>query len=335
MKMFLSILQTLLFILLFNFCQFSYSANNCSIYGKVTAEDTGAALENVIVEISYDVDRNGSSNEVKIKKVISDKDGNYILEGLEQREYIITFIPKHPYCENFEIIPSKYLNKNKFELNEKLWLGGSVSGKVYLKNNEQLSSLSNAKIFLSGPHSSYSTNSGPDGSYFIGSVDPMCSQPSCTASITAYSEISGIAKEIICCFKIEAGKDEKIDIFFDTDIKTGINGYVKSCSDSRPILDSPRSIGFDYMGKDGRSFPSQWATMLSDLSGYFSMQNLPSGFYKVRILSTNASDDKNECNQPSEAKVFVPEGVMIVVELFTNFPSNVYNKNEKNSKEKK
>jgi hypothetical protein len=335
MKMFLSILQKMLFILLFNFCQFSYSANNCSIYGKVTAEDTGAALENVIVEISYYVDRNFTGNEVKVKKVISGKDGNYLLEGLEQREYVITFIPKHPYCENFEIIPSEFFNKIKFELNEKLWLGGSVSGKIYLKNNGRLSPLSNAKIFLSGPSMSYSTNSGSDGGYFIGSVDPMCSQPSCTASITAYGEISGIAKEIICCFKIEAGKDEKIDIIFDTDIKTGINGYVKSCLDGMPIKGRPLYIKFYYKGLDKSGYPDEYAQMLYDLNGYFSMLNLPSGFYKVSIPSAPDMDVKNECNQPSEVEVFVPEGVMKSVELFINFSSNVYNKKEINDKEKK
>jgi len=69
---------------------------------------------------------------------------------------------------------------------------------------------------------------------------------------------------------------------FDFDDVTGIEGYVKSAIDRKPLINA--MVGFSYIkqSKGGGGFIS--GKVYTDKSGYFYMKNLKHGRYSIYIV---------------------------------------------------
>jgi hypothetical protein len=157
-----------------------------------------------------------------------------------------------------------------------LEIGGSVRGFVYKAPGVPFNN-----VFIkidSYPNSIGFGRTKEDGSFFIGNL--------CAAEdyyLEFVHKINGHSYKFIDNIQIEKGKITKInDIIFDFDDITGIEGYVTSSIDRKPLANA--MVGFTYIkqSKDGGVFIS--GKVYTDKNGYFYMKNLKPGKYSMYTL---------------------------------------------------
>jgi hypothetical protein len=246
-----------------------------SISGKIIEKESKKPIPNIKLQLT--LFRPGKHDkEIETK---TDGKGRYRFEKLEPAKGRIKIIALHPYC--FGRQPYIYFNGNEiFSLkknqnivcNRILEIGGSVRGFVYKAPGIPFN---NVIIEINRYYGSIGFGkTNEDGGFFIGKL---------SASKGYYIEfrhkISGHSYKFIDGIKIEKGKSTKIeDIVFNFDDVTGVEGYVKSSIDGKPLANA--RLWFDYIKKIGyMSF--RCGEVYTDNSGYFYMRNLKPGKYSI------------------------------------------------------
>jgi hypothetical protein len=247
--------------LLFVFKSSLFSTVYGSISGRVTDEN-GKPLEKVKVKVE---------GEYYTKSTTTDKDGKYSFRMLEPGEYEIFFYPSHPYFDpeggkvySVKVQPGKTVIFNKL-----MSLGGSISGKVIKKDGTPFSGVS---VEILGPGGGYEeVSTGEDGKFFVGGL-----RPSDNYLLIANCNIPGYAYKVVQNVKVERGKETKdITIVFDLDDITGIEGYVTSSIDGKPLAEIEISVYLfeEYLEEVGK--------VVSGKDGYYYIRNLDPGNYNL------------------------------------------------------
>jgi hypothetical protein len=251
--------------LLFVFKSSLFSTVYGSISGRVTDED-GKPLENVGVGI----------HGYQVGTTVTDKDGRYSFQMLKPGIYTIFFYPLHPYCYA-DPLQSVYVPPGKIVVfNKVIKLGGAISGKVIKKDGTPFSGVSVHAFARYGGSEEVTT--GTDGKFFIGR---LC--PSDNYLLTANCNIPGYAYKVVQNVKVERGKETKdITIVFDLDDITGIEGYVTSSIDGKPLEGVEIKFGFGERFSEGRGIDAGEA--ISDKNGYYYIKNLEPGYYHFLAL---------------------------------------------------
>lgn len=242
---------------------FLYSTIYGSISGQVVSEDTGKCIPGVGVSI----------HGYHVKTTKTDKDGRFSFQELTPGKYTILFVSVHPYCgdpliEGIDVESGKNTIYNKV-----LKVGGSISGVIYKGDGVTpfpgVSILAKERFSVLGL-----TTSGEEGRYFIGR---LC--PSNNYHITADCKIPGYAYKVLQGVTVEKGNETKeMDIIFDLDDITGIEGYVTSSIDGKPL--SEVDIAISTFGEEGIDM----GEVVTDEKGYYSIRNLDSGIYDLLAL---------------------------------------------------
>jgi hypothetical protein len=265
-----------------------------SISGRVTDQDSGIGITDVIVEISGYTIISGSKH-IEIK---TDQKGRYSHNMLEPGEYSIRFNPNHPYCFEYEWQKIYVEIGKNTVINKKLELGGAISGKVFCKSKEIkpfkgvrviISSGSYRKVWTTEEgdievksYRSKSTgerdDTKADGSYFVGRLCPFGNY-----FIRADCHISGQADRILTGITVKKGEVTKVeDIVFDLNDITGIEGFVVSSFDGKTIEDA--IITFDNVDKIPITGGSvKLGETRTNSHGYFHMKNLKPGEYLIIV----------------------------------------------------
>jgi hypothetical protein len=305
------------------------NTENCgSISGKIIEKESKKPIANIKLQLT--IFRPGEHTRRKETK--TDGKGRYRFENLEPAKYRIEIIPLHPYCyrrrsqiNNNEVI---ILEKNKnIVCNGVLEIGGSVTGFVYKAPGVPFNNVS-IKIFsYYGSIGSGSTKE--DGSFFIGKL--------CTSEdyiINFEHRVSGHSYKFISGIKIDKAKSTQIgDIVFNFNDRTGVEGYVSSSIDGKPLVNA--RLGFFYIKKINHEMFSS-GEVYTDKSGYFYMKNLKPGKYSI---STWWPVEPSKWN-PSTGKLFfsfghvekrnrkrfyidVEQGQISKIDINIDIPSNI------------
>jgi len=264
-----------------------------SISGRVTYQDSGIGIPDVIVEISGSIIISGPQN-LEIK---TDRKGRFSCKMLEPGEYTIRFSPKHPFCfENEWKRISVEIGKNTV-INKKLELGGAISGKIFCKDKE-IKPFKGVKVFISSRSirkvritkddievKSYHSKSGgesdetkTDGSYFVGRLCPFGNY-----YISADCHIPGQADRVLTGITVKKGEITEVeDIVFDLNDITGIEGFVFSSLDGETI-DGAKIIFGIIDKKPITGGIVDMGETRTDSHGYFHMKNLKPGEYWLTV----------------------------------------------------
>ena len=151
-------------------------------------------------------------------------------------------------------------------------IGGSVRGFVYKTPGVPFN---NVHIKIESHYGSFGLGrTKEDGSFFIGS---LCESKDYDIEFT--HEMSSHSYKFLTGIQIEKGKSTKIeDIVFNFDDVTGVEGYVKSSIDGKPLANA--RLSFYYIKKIGyMSF--RCGLLFTDKNGYFYMKNLIPGKYSI------------------------------------------------------
>jgi hypothetical protein len=299
-----------------------------SISGKIIEKESKKPIANIKLQLTIFI----PGEHTKDKETKTDRKGRYRFENLEPGKYRIEIIPLHPFCyrrrsqiNNNEVIILKR-NEN-LVCDGVLEIGGSVKGFVYKAPGVPFKN-----VFIK--IDSYSNSIGfgrtkEDGSFFIGNL--------CAAEdyyLEFIHKINAHSYKFIDNIKIEKGKSTKIDdIVFDFDDFTGVEGYVKSAIDGKPLANA--RLWFDYIKKIGYlSF--RCGEVYTDESGYFYMRNLKPGKYSiytwwpVESPKTNPKTGKQLYSfgyvEKRNRKIFnvdVEQGQISKIDINIDIPSNI------------
>ena len=296
------LLWTIGFLFLLSFLNPLFSTVYGSISGRVTDED-GKPVENVGVRI----------HGFYVKTVLTDKDGRYSIQMLKPGKYSISFYPLHPYCDVTMPQPV-YVQPGKTVIfNKVVKLGGSISGKVIKKDGAPFPGVSIHAFAMYGGSEWVTTEE--DGKFFIGR---LC--PSDNYLITADCKIPGYAYKVIQGVKVERGKETKdLNIVFDLDDITGIEGYVTSSIDGKPLAEV--KIGIIIRGVKGVDLGGA----ISDKNGYYHIKALDPGIYD--LLAMPPIEEKYSFQQWSELckeknNIQVEKGKKVRVDFTLDIPSS-------------
>ncbi len=256
-----------------------------SISGKIIEKESKQPIANIKLHIT--IFRPGEFNIDKETK--TDGKGRYRFENLEPGDYRIEIIPPHPYCykRKEQINKSEVIVLKKNEdivCNGVLEIGGSVRGFVYKTPGVPFN---NVHIKIENYYSSFGLGrTKEDGSFFIGS---LCESEDNAIEFT--HEMSGHSYKFLTGIQIEKGKSTNIeDIVFNFDDVTGVEGYVKSSLDGKPLANA--RLWFYYIKKIGyESFSS--GEVDTDKNGYFYMKNLIPGKYSISTWWPTESPKRN------------------------------------------
>lgn len=243
-----------------------------SVSGIVTDEDTGKGVPNVEIRLS------GRLN----LTVETDKEGKFVAKLLKPGKYEILFTPSFPHCnvtapDYIYIEPGKNIIYNKV-----VKLGGSIRGKVLYSDSKKPFPGVSIHAFARFAGSEFDTTMD-DGSYFLGGGGRMC--PSPNYYIKANCNVPNIAYKVLLGVVVEKGKETKAeDILFDLNDPTGIDGFITSSIDGKPLKDIQISIA----SKDKR-YPDNdeyvdLGKVFTNIDGYYYIKNLEPGNYWIYIL---------------------------------------------------
>lgn len=264
----------------------SNTENGGSISGKIIEKDSKDPIANIKLQLTIHI----PGKHTRRKETKTDGIGRYRFENLEPAKYRIEIIPIHPYCYRF----SNQINNHKVIIlkeNEDrvcdgiLEIGGSVRGFVYKAPGVPFN---NVFIKINSDNNSFGFGrTKEDGSFFIGN---LCDSEDYYLEFT--HKISGHSYKFIDNIQIEKGKSTKIDdIVFDFDDVTGIEGYVKSAIDRKPLANARLSFWYKQQITGGRNLTS--GEVNTDENGYFYMKNLKPGKYFIYALWPAEGPKKN------------------------------------------
>ena len=243
-----------------------------SVSGVVTDEDTGKAVPGVSVQL------NGRSN----LTVVTDKEGKFLAKPLKPGHYTIYFSPSFPYCnasgpERIFIEPGE----NEI-LNVRVKLGGSIKGKVLYSDSKKPFPGVSIFAFARFAGSEYDTTK-EDGSYFLGNMGRLCQSPN--YYIRANCNVPNVAYKVLLGVIVEKRIETKAaDILFDLNDPTGIDGYITSSLDGKPLRDVHVAIASLDKKYPGSNEEVNMGDVYTNADGYYQINNLPPGNYWIYIL---------------------------------------------------
>ncbi len=214
-------------------CPDATAAVYSSISGKVIAEDTGAGLANVPV-LAFLV--GGGHGDYYYAP--TDARGVYVLKDLNPGTYLIGFYKENDFYVKEEPHVEVVLPKGKHvvNVNHVLMLGGSISGTVYQSDGTTPMAEVGVYASVSGIQQNWIDSSryratGIDGKFLLQGLPPS---DNCTIAIT----VPGHAR-MTKTVKITKGTvTGNVNFTVKWDDVTGINGYIKSSVDGKPIKDA-------------------------------------------------------------------------------------------------
>ncbi len=245
-----------------------------SVTGVVTDEDTGKGLPGVRVSL---YGRGNSYSE-------TDKEGKFAVKLLKPGKYTIAFTPLFPYC---------CLTRGEIDIesgenvifNASAKIGGTIRGKVLYSDSKKPFPGVSIKAF--GRFAGMALEiSKEDGSYFLG-VDNgrLCSSPH--YYIEAKCSIPNVAYKVLLGIVVEKGRETKAeDILFDLNDPTGIEGFITSSHDGKPLKNIHIAILSSekrYPGVDNDN-DVDMGDVYTDSTGYYYIKNLEPGIYWIYIL---------------------------------------------------
>jgi hypothetical protein len=249
-----------------------------SVSGIVTDEDTGKGLPGVRVNL------NGRSNSYSE----TDKEGKFAVKLLKPGKYSISFTPLFPHCcltqGEIDIEPGKNVI-----FNASAKIGGTIRGKVlYSDTKKPFPGVSiNAFARFAGMAKETSKD---DGSYFLG-VDNGRFCPSPDYCIEAKCNIPNIAYKVLLGVIVEKGKETKAeDILFDLNDSTGIEGFITSSLNGKPLNDIQISIHSQDKKYPGTNDDVDMGEVYTNSDGYYYIKNLEPGTYWINILPPIADE---------------------------------------------
>ena len=243
-----------------------------SVSGTVTDEDTGKGLPGVRVNL------NGRSNLYSE----TDKEGKFAVKLLKPGKYSISFTPLFPHCcltqGEIDIEPGKNVI-----FNASAKIGGTIRGNVlYSDTKKPFPGVSiNAFARFAGMAKETSKD---DGSYFLG-VDNGRFCPSPDYCIEAKCNIPNVAYKVLLGVIVEKGKETKAeDILFDLNDPTGIDGFITSSLNGKPLI----GVHIYIINLDKRYPITDRFVRMGDIytnsDGYYYINNLEPGTYLIHML---------------------------------------------------
>jgi hypothetical protein len=247
-----------------------------SISGKVIGEDTGKGVSGVSV-VAFLV---GGGHGDRFYAV-TDGNGVYAFQDLNAGQYLMGFykedsqyVSEDPHVE---VVLSK--GKNAVNVNHILILGGSVSGTVY--NADGTTPMTGVSIYAKVPRSQEWINNSKyrltDGfGKFL--LQGLPESDNCAVEVM----VSGHAR-LTKTIKITKGTvTGNTNFTVTSDDTTGINGYVRSSIDNKPIRDAEVDL------RDGTG--SDIGYTRTDDTGKFSIVGAPPGAYDVLAFWPEGGD---------------------------------------------
>ena len=302
-----------------------------SISGKIIEKESKKPIPNIKLQLT--LFRPGKHNkEIETK---TDGKGRYRFENLKPGEYRIEILPSHPYCyrrkekiNNNKVI---FLKKNEYIVCDGvLEIGGSVMGFVYKAPGVPFN---NVFIEIKSYYGSIGFGkTNEDGSFFIGN---LCASD--CYEINFSHKMSGHSYKFLTGIQIEKKKNTKIeDVVFNFDDVTGVEGYVKSSIDGKPLANT--RLWFYYLKKiDHEIFRS--GEVYTDKSGYFYMKNLIPGKYTISTWWPMESPKRNpktgkplysagyvEMRNRKRFFIDVEQGQISKIDINIDIPSNIITK---------
>jgi len=249
-----------------------------SVSGILTDEDTGKGLSGVMVSL---YGRSNSYSE-------TDKEGKFALKLLKPGKYTIAFSPPFPYCcpapGEIEIEPGKNVI-----FNTSAKIGGTIRGKVLYSDSK--TPFPGVTIYAWGLYAGTAKEiSKDDGSYFLG-VDNGSLCPSPNYYIEAKCNIPNVAYKVLLGVILEKGKETKAeDILFDLNDPTGIEGFITSSLNGKPLNDIQISIHSQDKKYPGTDDDVDMGEVYTNSDGYYYIKNLEPGTYWIDILPPIADE---------------------------------------------
>jgi len=249
-----------------------------SVSGIVTDEDTGKGVPNVGVSL------NGRGN----LTVDTDKEGKFVAKLLKPGKYGIQFTPSFPHC-NVTVPDYIYIEPGKNIIyNKVVKLGGSIRGKVLYSDTKNPFIGVSIHAFARYAGSEFDTTMD-DGSYFLGGGGRMC--PSPNYYIEAKCNIPNVAYKVLLGVIVEKGKETKAeDILFDLNDPTGIDGFIFSSLNGKPLNDIQISIHSQGKKYPGSNDDVDMGEVYTNSDGYYYIKNLEPGTYWIDILPPIADE---------------------------------------------
>ena len=249
-----------------------------SVSGSVTDEDTGKGLPGVRVSL---YGRSNSYSE-------TDKDGKFAVKLLKPGKYSIAFTPPFPYCcpapGNIEIESGENVI-----FNAAAKIGGTIRGKVLYNDTKKPFPEVSINAFARFAGMAKET-SKEDGSFFLG-VDNGRLCPSPNYYIEAKCNIPNVAYKVLLGVIVEQGKETKAeDILFDLNDPTGIEGFITSSLNGKPLNDIHIYIHSQDKKYPGTDDDVDMGEVYTNSDGYYYIKNLEPGTYWINILPPIADE---------------------------------------------
>lgn len=246
-----------------------------SISGQVTDEETGKGIPGIGISIL------GRTR----AEVLTDAEGKYLKNLLKPGKYNVIFNFHSPYCRSSSG-GTLYINPGQnIVLNSVFKIGGSVSGRVY--ESDGITPIGSATINVIR----YGGGVGKTETKADGSYSMCCLCPTDDYYISVDSNIPGIAYIIFLGIKVEKGKDTNVlDVVFDLDDITGIEGIITSSIDGKPIPDAEVAIWNYKIIDPVKGEPIEIGSVNTNENGYYYIKNLEPGEYKIYVLPPVGDD---------------------------------------------
>ncbi|HLP46032.1 MAG TPA: carboxypeptidase regulatory-like domain-containing protein [Candidatus Kapabacteria bacterium] len=243
-----------------------------SVSGVVTDEETGKGLPGVYVSIGGRVNLN----------VVTDNQGKYVAKLLKPGKYVIVFTPRFPYC-NVSVPDRLYIGPGERKIiNKEVKLGGSIRGKVLYTDSKKPFPGVSMYTFARFGGRDYATTGG-DGSYFFRTPGQIC--PSTNYYIRADCQVPNVAYKLLLGVVVEKGKEtEAEDILFDLNDPTGIEGYITSSIDGKPLNNVEIAVHSEDKKYPGSTEEATMGKVSTNIEGYYYIKNLEPGNYWIHIM---------------------------------------------------
>ncbi|HLP46034.1 MAG TPA: carboxypeptidase-like regulatory domain-containing protein [Candidatus Kapabacteria bacterium] len=243
-----------------------------SVSGTVIDEETGKGLPGVRVNLT------GRMN----LYIQANKDGKFAAKLLKPGKYEISFTPPFPYCcltsGNFVIEPG-----GKIIFNGVANLAGTIRGKVLYSDTKK--PFPGVTITAFGRFAGWAAQKTvEDGSYFLG-VDNGKLCPSPNYYIKADCNIPNIAYKVLLGIVVEKGKETNAeDILFDLNDPTGIEGWIKSSIDGKPLNNVTIAVHSEDKKYPASTEEVTMGKVSTNIDGYYYIKNLEPGNYWIHIM---------------------------------------------------
>lgn len=248
-----------------------YSIIYGSVSGVVTEEDTGKAVSGVSIFVS------GPSRVT----VETDKDGKFLAKPLRPGQYTIMFVPGYPHCniepDRIFIEPGENIVFNKV-----LQIGGTIRGRVLHSGGNAPFPGVSVQAFARFAGSEFD-DTREDGSYFLGDGGRLC--PSTGYYIKFDCKVPNVAYKVLFGADVAKGTETNIaDVVFDLNDPTGIEGYITSSLDGKPLSGVQIAVAHGDKKYPGADEDVKVGDVYTTAAGYYNIKNLEPGNYWIYIL---------------------------------------------------